>query len=143
MSTQDEKVDYLKIPDNLKKVKFLIVHMMGGKTYQIDPDEYALLKLAKEKGMWVKLRQAEIFGPSISSIELDLERTKWYHKLLSSIQNENRYVDIARGEKFKEYPLPEPLDDNFRDIDVAASVMELALPKQLKGREDEDSLSLY
>lgn len=143
MSTQTKTDDYSKIPESLKKVKFLMVHMMGGKTYQIDPDEYALLKLAKEKGMWVKLRQAEIFGPSISSIELDLERTRWYHKLLSGIQTENRYVDEARGEKFKEYPLPEPLNDNFRDIDVAASVMELALPKQLKGREEGGVIDLY
>lgn len=143
MNTQTNKVDYTKIPESLKKVKFFMVHMMGGKTYQLDPDEYSLIKIAKEKGMWVKIRQAEIFGPSISSIELDLERTRWYHKLLTGIQNQNRYVDEARGEKFTEYPLPEPLTDNFNDIDVAASVMELALPKQLKGRDDEDTLNLY
>lgn len=110
------------IPEELKKVVFLKINMMGGKSYQIDPDEYILVKTARERNSWVKLRQAEVFAGSIASIELDLDRTRWYHKQLDSVVRDNKYR--AEKDPVIPFPKPEPLRDCFADVDAAAELMD-------------------
>lgn len=101
-------------------IVFLQVHVMGGEVVKIDPDEYELVKEAREKGVWVKVRQGEINGNSISLIKADVQRTAEYRKYVESVENSNKYK--GPDEKPEPYPTPRLLPDIFKSINVSADV---------------------
>lgn len=92
------------------RTTFYKVVMMGGREYQIDPEELPVVKLGMNKGGFIQIKQALINVSSISSIEVDESRTRDWRK-----EFKDQYEWNQRDpENAKPLPTPKLLNSAFK-----------------------------
>lgn len=110
---------------------FYVLRLMGGATYQLDPEEVIVVQTGIGRGGFIQLKQALINTSSISSIEPDRDRMSDWKRKISEIRD--KYAELG-PDKPRIYPKPPTLKNYFGKESNALSVQKVNDPGKILGR---------